>query len=127
MLLLHHISRISALVRGQPAQLYLTYTSAYLVQEVSVVGYYQYRALVAFKIVLKPHQRGEIQMVGRLVKYQQVGTFQQQFSQRQTCLFTARKGRYHPVTGHIAKAHTVEYAADVHIYAVAVVSLKIRR
>ena len=125
-LLLYKIGVVIALVAVYPALLYLAYARADLVDEVPVVRNYQKRALVAFKMILQPHQRLKIKVVRRLVKYQQIRLLKQQLCKRQPRLFTARESRHNLRCICVRKTHTVEYLPYAHVHSVAVARLKKR-
>ena len=59
------------------------------VQEEAVVGHHQQRAVAPLQIALQPFYHLQVQMVRRLVQYQQVGFRQQHVGQRHTLLLSA--------------------------------------
>ena len=81
----------------------LLYTS----QKITVVRHDQYRSLIAVQVILQPHQRLEIKMVGRLIQNQQFRIHKQQLCDRKPRFFSSRKCRNIGITGFICKAHTL--------------------
>ncbi len=77
------------------------------VQKIAVVRNNHDPALISLQIVLKPHQRAEIQMVRRLVQHQKLRLLQKELCQRKTGLFPAGQGVYAKIVVFLLKAHPV--------------------
>ena len=62
---------------------------AHTVEEESVVGHHEQRPVASGQIALQPLYHLQVEMVGGLVEYQQVGLHQQHVGQRHSLLLTA--------------------------------------
>ena len=58
--------------------IHLPYVIDNFVQEIAIVGNYQYRATPLAQIPLKPFDRIDIQMIGGLIQHKQVWVREQQ-------------------------------------------------
>ena len=93
-LALQEILVIAAAVTDQLALANLNNASHKLVQELAVMRDDENRSGVALQIVLKPQQRLQVKMVGRLVQQQQVRLLRQQSGQVRP---------HHPAAAHLAR------------------------
>ena len=90
------------------------------------MGDQQQCALIVFQVILQPHHRLEVQVVGRLVQNQQVRFFQQQPCDGKPCFLTAAEAGDDAGVVFPSESHTVQYRANLHVDLVAVVRLEPR-
>ena len=95
------------------------------VQEIAVVRTQQVRAGIIVKISFEPVPSFEIEVIGRLVEQQQIGTLQQEFREREAHLPAAGEffGTARPIL--FAEAQAVEHGAGLRLNCIAVAIAKL--
>ena len=89
---LHEI-RVVARIAGSSAVLNLIDHIHYIIQKHPVMGYDNYSLWIIFQIPFQPLDGGNIQVVRRLVKKQNIRLAQEQFDKRNLCLLSPGKLR----------------------------------
>ena len=79
-------------VRDAIAAVQLENPAGDVIQEITVVGHDQDRALIVDQVLLQPSNGFRVQVVGRFIEEQHFRRFKQQFAQGNTAGFTTRKG-----------------------------------
>ena len=88
---------VVALVRVQLTTVNLADPLSHVIHEVAIVGNGDDGTLVLVQELLQPQNRLGVKMVGRLVKQQQIRSFQQQLAQSHTTAFTAGAHRHRSI------------------------------
>ena len=83
------------------------------VEEITVMRNDKYSTAVISKEGFEPLYRCEIQVVRRLIEYDEVGFLQQELTQSDTCLLTAGEGIDDLIKFVFGKTKTFEYACDL--------------
>ena len=86
-----------------------------VIQEVPVVGDDQDRALIVDQVLLQPSDGFRVQVVGRFVKQQHFGRFQQQLAQRHAAGFTTGQFGHIGIVGRAAQGfhRDVDLAVEI--------------
>ena len=82
---------IVALIRNAASAIEFQNPAGDIIQKIPVVGHDQDGAFIVDQMLLQPSDGFRIQMVCRFIQQQHFRRFQQQFTQRHTAPFTARK------------------------------------
>ena len=80
---------------------------------------------IARKVILEPVARLQIEMIGRLVKQQQVGLLEQQFGERDAHLPAARKLLRAPFPIALREAEAAEHCAHLRFHRIAVARVEL--
>src|SRR5262249_17970420 len=84
-----------------------------LVQKVPIVRHQEYRSIEFLQAILQDIQRGDVQIVRRLVKYQDISFLQHQLRDQQSTLLTARQLADRHLHLFAGEKETIEIPPDV--------------